>query len=1733
MDLAGLFRRGVRKGNLTSTLRKGTKHRAMRVEPLEQRALLAVIAVDSLGDGPVNTADGNTTLRDALALAADVANPGADEITFAASLGLDTTPGTITLSEGVLEIDSDVEIQGPGASQLTIDANGQSEVFAVDDDVTATLDGLTITGGIASRSGETARGTALPRSSIYNGTGTLTITDCEISDNYGAVLNMSGTLNVINTTITEIEDNAHLGLYNDTGTLTVANSTISGNAFSGIQSNDGELIVSGSTLSGNGYDCNWGGGITVFAGTLELSDSTVAKNSSFNDVGGIYVGAEGTATVSNSVIVRNSGDMIGGIRSAGALTISNSIVVGNEGDLGAGGVACGGTLIIVNSVIAGNDVWDEYTNGIGGLSIGGEAYLFNTIVAGNLGPTADILGTVTDGSNNLVGDGTNVTGLTDGVDGNLIGTGAAPVDPLFVDLQTWEDINGPDQIPGTEDDGPLGDYHLLAGSPARDVGSNLFLDEIDSDGAGPDVEIDLDGSGTIGDYTIAVDLDGSVRVLNSVVDMGAYESSSPPELDPIGNQETDELVELTFTATATDADVPAETLTFSLVDAPAGATIGASTGDFSWTPTEEQDGVHTFTVMVSDGTLTDEEEITVTVDEVNVAPELGSIGNQEVDELVELTFTASATDADVPAQSLGFSLVDAPAGAAIDGETGDFSWTPTEEQDGEYTFTVKVSDGELTTQEEITVTVAEVNVAPELGSIGDQEVDELVELTFTATATDADLAAQQLTFSLVDAPSGAAIDGGTGEFSWTPTEEQDGEHTFTVMVSDGELTDEEEIIISVGDVNLPPSLELIGDQEVDELVEWTLTVTATDDDMPEQSLEFSLVGAPAGAAIDGETGVFSWTPTEEQDGEYTFTVMVSDGEESDEEEIKVTVAEVNVAPVLSAIGDQSGNVRSELTFTASATDTDVPKQSLAFSLADAPTGAAIDESTGEFSWTPTADQAGDQTFTVVVSDGESTGEEVITVTVSPNQVPALDPIGDQEAEELVESTFTVTATDDDEPAQTLEFSLIDAPSGAAIDSETGVFSWTPTEEQDGPHTFTVVVSDGEATDEEEITVTVAEVNVAPELASIGAQEVDELVELTFTATATDADVPAQALEFSLVDAPAGAAIDGETGEFSWTPAEDQDGQHTFTVVVSDGALTDSEEIVVTVADVNVAPVAEAGDAYTANEGGKVTLDASQSSDPDGDVLEYAWDFDGDGEYDDATGPAPVFSVAEFDVETVLTVGLQVSDPSGVTDTDTCQVTVVEVESLDLGEVGFAEQAELALDEGNVWYQITAAQEGDLTVVVSTESGSATAALYDTERSEPAIVESAGADGTHRFDYAVQAGETYLVKVMGDSTNASVAIANLITTTEKEIQVSGTSGADVFEFAPTGSYLITINGVEYHFDDTKYEEISFTGSEGNDTVILTGGPGDETARFHPDHGTFGTDGYLVTIEDVTAITAHGGGGEDSVFMYDSAGDDTFVCRSDYSSLSGEGYSLEAFDFTTNYGYATTKDGGNDVAIMEESTAGKDKFKFDWPSSDQFFGKMYGGGVYYNRAKNFEKIEVTMEEGKNFARLFDSGGDDTFYGQKNESRLTGEGFDVTVSGYDSLAVYASKGIDIANLEDSEDDDTTRARSHKITLWGDDYADPTYKIMARRFDEYHFERKNGGDDRAKLHDTVLSDHATASGNTASLSRNDGELDLLYEVIGFEWVRLYGSQGEDTVEKEEPVGFELVYSTLEWDEV
>src|SRR5207249_3383844 len=130
-----------------------------------------------------------------------------------------------------------------------------------------------------------------------------------------------------------------------------------------------------------------------------------------------------------------------------------------------------------------------------------------------------------------------------------------------------------------------------------------------------------------------------------------------------------ELSTLTVTNTASDADLPANTLTFSLVSAPAGVNLRSEERRVGKTPTEAQGpSTNLITVRVTDNGAQQSSDIksfTVVVTEASSAPMLTVPTAQTVAELSTLTVTNIASDADLPVNTLTFSLVSAPAGVNL------------------------------------------------------------------------------------------------------------------------------------------------------------------------------------------------------------------------------------------------------------------------------------------------------------------------------------------------------------------------------------------------------------------------------------------------------------------------------------------------------------------------------------------------------------------------------------------------------------------------------------------------------------------------------------------------------------------------------------------------------------------------------------------------------------------------------------------------------------------------------------------------------------------------------------------------------------------------------------------------------------------------------------------------------------------------------------------------------------
>ena len=297
-----------------------------------------------------------------------------------------------------------------------------------------------------------------------------------------------------------------------------------------------------------------------------------------------------------------------------------------------------------------------------------------------------------------------------------------------------------------------------------------------------------------------------------------------------------------------------------------------------------------------------------------------------------------------------------------DGRTIHFTPAPNKNDDnvGPAGFTVsyKVSDGDLESNvATLTISVAAVNDAPTAdGESASTDEDTEVSLDVVANDGDVDDANDALSVvaeSISDTNGTATLDADGRTIHFTPhanlndvNVDGDG-FTVSYKVFDGDLeSDEATLTIHVGAVNDAPTLEAIAGTDVDEQKQ-SFGAVGADQDLPADTLTYSLVGADHGASIDAGTGAFSWTPSEAQGGVgYDFTVQVSDGPASATRIFTVTVNEVNVAPTLEAIGSTDVNEQVGLSFGAVGADEDLPADTLTYSLVGADHGAAIDAGTG-------------------------------------------------------------------------------------------------------------------------------------------------------------------------------------------------------------------------------------------------------------------------------------------------------------------------------------------------------------------------------------------------------------------------------------------------------------------------------------------------------------------------------------------------------------------------------------------------------------------------------------------------------------------------------------------------------------------------------------------------------------------------------------------------------------------
>ena len=413
----------------TSTPITTDQRGAPRGSVVDIGAVQASLVVESTSGSVVTTPLADLTLPGAVSLANQFADSA---ITFDPTVF--ASAQTITLTSGQLELSntSGTEtIMGPAAG-VTVSGGGTSRVFQIDSGVTASISGLTVTGGKASGSG----------GGLLN-SGSLTLTGCTVSGNtasanntanggtakaFGGGLSSSGgSLTLTGCTVSDNKASAYSNAFNSGtaeayggglgasgGTVTLTGCTVSGNTASAINKVYGFSSHGTAKAYGGALSALLGGTVTLTGCTVSGNTATLDNQSTYGSAaangGGVFSGGTGatatlnntavsdnTATLNNSSLSTLSSDVDGGggVFSGGTgatATLTGCTISGNSTNGSGGGVFSGtgssGTVTLANCTVSGNTITNSGSfannrSGGGVINFGATAALTNCTVSGN------------------------------------------------------------------------------------------------------------------------------------------------------------------------------------------------------------------------------------------------------------------------------------------------------------------------------------------------------------------------------------------------------------------------------------------------------------------------------------------------------------------------------------------------------------------------------------------------------------------------------------------------------------------------------------------------------------------------------------------------------------------------------------------------------------------------------------------------------------------------------------------------------------------------------------------------------------------------------------------------------------------------------------------------------------------------------------------------------------------------------------------------------------------------------------------------------------------------------------------------------------------------------------------------------------------------------------------------------------------------------------------------------
>ena len=497
---------------------------------------------------------------------------------------------------------------------------------------------------------------------------------------------------------------------------------------------------------------------------------------------------------------------------------------------------------------------------------------------------------------------------------------------------------------------------------------------------------------------------------------------------------------------------------------------------------------------------------------------------------------------------------------------------------GPLVFQLTVTDDlGLTNSTTVTHTVISDNNAPTTSS-SNGSTNEDIPLNSSLAANDLDN--NTLTYSIVNEPTKGVVqitNNNTGAYTYTPNSNTFGNDSFTFKVNDGESDSNiSTVSITVNSINDPPSADsknLLTDEDT------ALNGTLTGEDAENSPLTYQVSSYPTLGSLDinSNTGAFTYQPDANISGADSFTYRTNDGVlNSSIATISITITAQNDPPQSNNINiatDEDNGIASTLSAS------DIENDTLTYFIVSQPSLGSVNitnTSQGAFTYAPNSNVSGNDSFTFKVNDGNS-DSNIATATITIRSVNDI-PSADDKIFQIIEDTplnSVLTGTDID--SSSLSFNIHTLPSKGIVnlDNTTGNFTYLPHSNATGVDSFTYSSNDGDSNSAPaSVTITIAEENDAPQALTT---EIVTLEDTSISSSLNAADVDDTNLLFSITSQPNNGAVtltDQSTGDFIYTPFDNETGADSFTFQVSDNKLLSNIGTVeITINPVNDAPSA--------------------------------------------------------------------------------------------------------------------------------------------------------------------------------------------------------------------------------------------------------------------------------------------------------------------------------------------------------------------------------------------------------------------------------------------------------------------------------------------------------------------------------------------------------------------------------